>query len=37
MRAAFAIGLVLLLALFAAPAVRAETDNARAVRDHSPM
>jgi hypothetical protein len=28
MRAAFAIGLFLLLALFAAPAVRAETDNA---------
>ena len=28
MRAAFAIGLILLLADFAAPAVRAETDNA---------
>jgi hypothetical protein len=28
MRAAFAIGLFLLLAVFAAPAVRAETDNA---------
>ncbi len=36
MRAAFAIGLGLLLALFAALAVRAETDNTDGVKDHSP-